>query len=65
MYINLLFLNLCFSPHKYFLQKIKEWNQAKFFNDWIKPPLVQLNKYETAPHFIQLTQNLTSDCWLI
>ena len=27
--------------------------------------MVQLNKYETAPNFIQLTQNLTSDCWLI
>ena len=27
--------------------------------------LVQLNKYETAPHFIQLTQNLTLDCLLI
>ena len=26
---------------------------------------VQLNKYETAPHFTQLNQNLTSDCWLI
>ena len=26
---------------------------------------VQLNKYETAPNFIQLTQNLTSDCLLI
>ena len=27
--------------------------------------LVQLNKYEIAPNFIQLTQNLTSDCLLI
>ena len=26
---------------------------------------VQLNKYETAPNFIQLSQNLTSDCLLI
>ena len=26
---------------------------------------VQLNKYETAPHFTQLNQNLTSDCLLI
>ena len=25
-------------------------------------PNVQLNKYETAPNFIQLTQNLTLDC---
>ena len=25
----------------------------------------QLNKYETAPNFIQLSQNLTSDCLLI
>ena len=27
--------------------------------------LVQLNKYETAPKFIQSIQNLTSDCLLI
>ena len=26
---------------------------------------VQLNKYETAPNLIQLSQNLTSDCLLI
>ena len=26
---------------------------------------VQLNKYETAPNFIQLNQNLTWDCLLI
>ena len=26
---------------------------------------VHLNKYETAPNFIQLSQNLTSDCLLI
>ena len=26
---------------------------------------IQLNKYETAPNFIQLNQNLTSDCLLI
>ena len=26
---------------------------------------VQLNKYETAPNFIQLTQNLTSDCLFV
>ena len=26
---------------------------------------VQLNEYETAPYFIQLSQNLTSDCLLI
>ena len=24
---------------------------------------VQLNRYVTAPNFIQLNQNLTSDCW--
>ena len=31
-----------------------------------KNPLkyVQLNKYETAPNFIQLNQNLTLDCYL-
>ena len=27
--------------------------------------VVQLNKYETAPNFIQSIQNLTSDCLLI
>ena len=27
--------------------------------------LIQLNKYETAPNFIQLSQNLTLDCLLI
>ena len=26
---------------------------------------LQLNKYETAPNFIQLSQNLTSNCLLI
>ena len=26
---------------------------------------VQLNKYETVPYFLQLSQNLTIDCWLI
>ena len=26
---------------------------------------VQLNKYETAPNFIHISQNLTSDCLLI
>ena len=26
---------------------------------------LQLNKYETAPNFIQISQNLTSDCLLI
>ena len=27
--------------------------------------IVHLNKYETAPNLIQLSQNLTSDCLLI
>ena len=27
--------------------------------------IIQLNKYETAPYFLQLSQNLTSDCLLI
>ena len=27
--------------------------------------ILQLNKYETAPNFIQLSQNLTLDCLLI
>ena len=26
---------------------------------------IQLNEYETAPHFIQFSQNLTCDCLLI
>ena len=48
-------LQVNFSPCQRNLIK-KNQNEAK---------LVQLNKYETAPHFIQLTKNLTSDCWLI
>ena len=33
---------------------------------WIKSKhLIQLNKYETAPNFIQLSLNLTSGCLLI
>ena len=31
----------------------------------LEPRLVQLNKYETDPNFIQLNQNLTSDCCLL
>ena len=31
--------------------------------NWAKG--IQLNKYETAPNFIQLTQKMTSDCLLI
>ena len=32
----------------------------------VKPNVkLQLNKYGTAPNFIKLTQNLTSDCLLI
>ena len=31
---------------------------------WITLPL-QLNEYETVPNFIQLSQNLSSDCLLI
>ena len=27
--------------------------------------VVELNQYETAPYFFQLSQNLTSDCLLI
>jgi hypothetical protein len=27
--------------------------------------LVQLSEYETAPYFIQFSQNLTCDCLLI
>ena len=29
---------------------------------WTTKNVIQLNEYETAPHFIQLTQNLTSGC---
>ena len=28
-------------------------------------PFLQLNEYETAPYFIQFSQNLTCDCLLI
>ena len=31
----------------------------------VRDALVQLNKYETVPNFIQLNQNLTSDFLLI
>jgi hypothetical protein len=31
----------------------------------VRGSFLQLDKYETAPNFIQLTQNLTSDCLLI
>ena len=34
-------------------------------NENLKTLLVQLNKNETAPNFIQRNQNLTSDCLLI
>ena len=40
-------------------------------SDWflhlclLVPCNVQLNEYETVPYFIQLSQNLTSDCLLI
>ena len=27
--------------------------------------VLQLNEYETAPYFVQFSQNLTSDCLLI
>ena len=40
--------------------KIKKNMRTKMAGSW-----VQLNKYETAPNFIQLSQNLTSDCLLI
>ena len=30
-----------------------------------KYDILQLHEYETAPNFIQLIQNLTSDCLLI
>ena len=36
------------------------WFQARNYNKGI-----QLNEYETAPCFIQLSQNLTSDCLMI
>ena len=34
------------------------WNAPRYVN-------LQVNEYETAPYFIQLNQNLTSDCMLI
>ena len=44
-------------------RKVQEIDLRKFylFVDFY----VQPNKYETAPNFIQLTQNLTLDCWVI
>ena len=42
---------------------LSSWKKKSY---WSKPGiLLQLNKYETAPNFIQLNQNLTSDCLLI
>ena len=46
------------------LSRIKtEWTISNKYVPKIQ--VVQFNKYETAPNFIQLSQNLTSDCLLI
>ena len=44
-----------------FARTVLTWIRSRLFIiEW-----VQLNEYETAPNFIQLNQNLTSDCLLI
>ena len=42
--------------------QIRDWTSAKVIDFSIVMKIVQLNKYETAPNFIQLYQNLISDC---
>ena len=37
----------------------------KFLSENWGNPIVHLNEYETAPYFIQFSQNLTCDCLLI
>ena len=39
-------------------------SKSKTFLSWFKIPK-QLNEHETIPYFLQLSQNLTSDCLLI
>ena len=39
-------------------------NQARVIKIWYERFLL-LNQYETTPYFLQLSQNLTSDCLLI
>jgi hypothetical protein len=40
-------------------------NEDEIYETLEEKPPVQLNEYETAPYFIQLSQNLTWDCLLI
>ena len=55
------------------MQIVKWWKNLEFtcfFGLWtnlkfLQFAVLQLNKYETAPNFIQLGQNLKSDCLLI
>ena len=48
-------------PSQIYLGKPYEQVILKF-NSLSKIHLVQLNEYETAPYFLQLSQNMTSDC---
>ena len=42
------------------------WKCCYWWQFWFwSSPSLQLNEYETVPYFLQLSQNLTSDCFLI
>ena len=61
-----MFLKLFISQNGHFAAPSKNNNIREFVDsEFVKICNVQLNEYEPAPHFIQLIQNLTSDCWLI
>ena len=56
--------------HKDAVFEVCQWCMELFFSPGSSAKvnngiLLQLNKYETAPNFIQFNQNLTSDCLLI
>ena len=57
---NLIFLIRNASDH--LKTKVDTKNEQSAIFLWVDS-YVQLNKYETAPNFIQLSQNLTSDCF--
>ena len=50
-----------------FISIITLWSRSSFLGNWTYHfvQILQPNKYETAPNFIQLNQTLTSDCLLI
>ena len=45
--------------------KLLPKQSANEYADCKSKMLLQLDEYETAPNFIQLKQNLTSDCFLV